>query len=106
MSCACPIVATAIPHTKEVLTEDLGLLVAIENSEQFAEATKKLLSNKIVRLSMGISAFQKTTESSWENVAIKHVNAYNKLIDKKRAHLPLSSALLSDPSSSTILHPI
>jgi len=84
MSCACPIVATAIPHTKEVLTEDLGLLVAIENSEQFAEATKKLLSNKIVRQSMGISAFQKTTESSWENVAIKHVNAYNKLIDKKR----------------------
>jgi len=84
MSCACPIVATAIPHTKEVLTEDMGLLVDIENSKQLAEATKKILSNKELRESMGISAFQKTRESSWENVAIKHVNEYNKLIDKKR----------------------
>jgi len=85
MSCACPIVATAIPHTKEVLTEDAGLLVDIENHKQLAEATKKILSNKNLRQSMAISAFQKTRESSWENVAIKHVNAYNKLIDKKRA---------------------
>ncbi|WP_298369367.1 glycosyltransferase [uncultured Lutibacter sp.] len=85
MSCACPIVATAIPHTKEVLTKDAGLLVDIENHEQFAEATKKILSNKDLRQSMAISAFQKTRESSWENVAIKHVNAYNKLLDEKRA---------------------
>jgi len=85
MSCACPIVATAIPHTKEVLTEDAGLLVDIESHEQLAQATKKLLSNKDLLQSMAISAFQKTRESSWENVAIKHVNAYNKLIDKKRA---------------------
>ena len=84
MSCACPIVATAIPHTKEVLTEDMGLLIDLENSEQLAEATKKILSNKDLRESMGVSAFQKTRESSWENVAIKHVNAYNKLVDKKR----------------------
>lgn len=84
MSCACPIVATAIPHTKEVLTADTGLLVDIENSEQFAEATIKLLSNKKLRESMGISAFQKTRASSWENVAVKHVNAYNAIIDKKR----------------------
>ncbi|PTL99506.1 MAG: glycosyl transferase family 1, partial [Bacteroidetes bacterium] len=84
MSCACPIVATAIPHTKEVLSNDMGLLVDIEDWEELAEATKKMLSNDNLRESMGISAFQKTRESSWENVAIKHVNAYNKLIDKNR----------------------
>ncbi len=84
MSCACPIVATTIPHTKEVLTEDMGILIEIENSEQLAEATKKLISNRSLLHSMGISAFQKTRESSWENIAIKHVNAYNNLIHKKR----------------------
>lgn len=84
MSCACPIVATAIPHTKEVLTKDMGLLIDIENSDQLAEATKKILSNNELLVSMGISAFQNTRESSWENVAIKHVNEYNKLLDKKR----------------------
>ncbi|WP_372745544.1 glycosyltransferase [Lutibacter sp.] len=85
MSCACPIVATTIPHTKEALSEDMGILIEIENSAQLAEATKKILSNNDLRQSMAISAFQKTRESSWENVAIKHVNAYNKLLDKKRA---------------------
>lgn len=84
MSCACPIVATTIPHTKEVLSEDMGILIEIENSEQLAEATKKLISNRSLLHSMGISAFQKTRESSWENIAIKHVNAYNNLIHKKR----------------------
>ncbi|MBE9490391.1 MAG: glycosyltransferase, partial [Bacteroidetes bacterium] len=81
MSCACPIVATAIPHTKEVLTPDAGILVDIENSDQLAKATIQLLSDSDLREAMAITAFQKTRESSWENVAIKHINTYKNLTD-------------------------
>ena len=81
MSCACPIVASKIPHTKEVLTEDSGILVDIGDEEQFADAAIKLLSDENLREEMGKSAFRKTRASSWENIAIAHINTYKKLID-------------------------
>ncbi|WP_316634985.1 glycosyltransferase [uncultured Flavobacterium sp.] len=81
MSCACPIVASKIPHTREVLTADCGFLVDIGNADQFAEATLKLISDENLRQEMGINAFRKTRASSWENVAIIHINTYKKLIE-------------------------
>ncbi|TDW48068.1 glycosyltransferase involved in cell wall biosynthesis [Flavobacterium sp. 270] len=81
MSCACPIVASKIPHTREVLTSDSGILVDIGDVDQFAEATIKLLSDENLRQEMGIQAFTKMRASSWENAGIAHVNAYKKLIE-------------------------
>ena len=43
MSCACPIVATAIPHAKEMLTDDTGILVDFEKPEQITHAVLHLL---------------------------------------------------------------
>jgi glycosyltransferase involved in cell wall biosynthesis len=80
MSCSCPIVATKIPHTIEVLSPDTGILVDIQNSEQFANATIKLLSDSGLRESMALNAFEKTRKTSWENVAIKHMITYQKII--------------------------
>ena len=40
MSCACPIVATSISHTKEARSNNAGILFDIENWEQLASATK------------------------------------------------------------------
>ncbi|MFB3389685.1 glycosyltransferase [Flavobacterium sp. LAR06] len=81
MSCACPMVASKIPHTLEVLTSDCGILVDIGNVEQFSEATIKLLSDDNLRTEMGINAFTKTRASSWENVAITHMNTYKTLME-------------------------
>lgn len=81
MSCSCPMVATTIPHTAEVLTSDKGILVDIENPDQLANAVNELLENKERRESMAINAYQKTRESSWENVAIKHFNTYEKYVE-------------------------
>jgi glycosyltransferase involved in cell wall biosynthesis len=82
MSCSCPIVASSIPHTREILTSDTGILFDIEESTQLAEAVKKILSNDDMRRSMAINAFQNTRESSWENVAVKHMIFYNENIDE------------------------
>jgi glycosyltransferase involved in cell wall biosynthesis len=81
MSCACPMVASKIPHTLEVLTSDCGILVDIGNVDQFSEATIKLLSDDNLRQEMGINAFTKTRASSWENVAITHMNTYKTLMN-------------------------
>jgi len=81
MSCACPIVASKIPHTKEVLTEDSGILVDIGDDEQFANAAIKLLSDENLREEMGKNAFRKTRAYSWKNIAIAHINTYKKLIE-------------------------
>jgi hypothetical protein len=76
MSCACPIVATSIPHTREALTPDTGIVVDIEDYESFSNAVVQILSNDELRHSMALSAYRKTRESSWDNVAVKHVNSY------------------------------
>ncbi|MFC4632993.1 glycosyltransferase [Dokdonia ponticola] len=82
MSCACPIVATKIPHTEEVLTPNIGVLVDINNSEQFAKATIKLLSDVDLRVSMAVTAFEKTRASSWKNIALKLAEIYRESFDK------------------------
>lgn len=81
MSCACPMVASKIPHTLEVLTSDCGILVDIGNVDQFAEETIKLLADDNLREEMGINAFTKMRASSWENVAITHMNTYKTLME-------------------------
>lgn len=82
MSCACPIVATAIPHTNEVLSSSEGILVAIEDSNQMAKGTIKLLSDVKLRESMALAAFEKTRASSWKNVALKQFDIYKKSINE------------------------
>jgi len=82
MSCACPIVATAISHTKEVLSSNEGILVPIEDSKQMAKETVKLLSDGNLRESMALAAFAKTRVSSWKNVALKQVEVYRKSMDE------------------------
>ena len=82
MSCACPIVASAIPHTKEVLTNNAGILFDIGNWQQLANAAKQLLSNSNLRASMAMAAYEKTIESSWENIAIQHIHIYGKTVNQ------------------------
>lgn len=81
MSCACPMVASKIPHTLEVLTSDCGILADIGDVDQFAESTLKLIADEGLREEMGINALTKMRASSWENAALTHMNTYKTLID-------------------------
>ncbi|MGO4822194.1 MULTISPECIES: glycosyltransferase [unclassified Flavobacterium] len=82
LSCGCPIVASSIAHTREILTKDTGILYDIEQSDQLAKAVKKIMSDDELRKNMALNAYKKTRESSWENVAVKHLYAYQKIIDE------------------------
>lgn len=82
MSCSCPIVASSIAYTKEILTQDTGILYDIEQSDQLAAGVKKILSDDGLRKTMALNAYKKTRESSWENVAVKHLYIYKNNIEE------------------------
>ncbi|WP_093405193.1 glycosyltransferase [Salegentibacter flavus] len=82
MSCACPIIATTNPHTKEILNHELGILIEIGDHKQLSEAAIKLLSDKKLREFMAVQAYTKTSSSVWDNIAIQHARVYQDILDK------------------------
>ena len=84
MSSACPIISTAIPHAKEMLTDDTGIIIDFENSAQLAKATIRLLLDQSLREQMGQNAFHKTRATLWENVAIAYAHILNDIVDAEK----------------------
>ena len=81
LSCGCPIVATSIPHAKEYLTEDTGILVDFEEPEQLSQAVNHLLENEDKRKQMGMNALHKSSKSTWKNAALNHIKIFEKSMD-------------------------
>ncbi|MBN1767036.1 MAG: glycosyltransferase [Prolixibacteraceae bacterium] len=83
MSCACPIISTPIPHAKEVLTDDTGIIFDFGNSHQLAMGVKKLLSDDTLRNNISLNTLQKIISSAWENSAISHSKVFEEISGKK-----------------------
>ena len=81
MSSACPIIATPIPHAKELLTQDTGILIDFEQPQQLAEAAIRLLKDDKLRERLGRNAFHKTRYTLWENVATKVMSLFRPFIE-------------------------
>ncbi len=86
MSSACPIIATSIPHAKELLTEDTGILVDFEEPKQIARAAIRLLKDEKLRELMGRNAFHKTRYTIWENVANETMELFRPFIEHSNFH--------------------
>jgi len=85
MSCACPIISTPIPHAKEVLTEDTGIIFDFKNSTQLAAAVISLLNNEPLRRSISSNTLQKVISTVWENSAVAHAMLFEKILGDKIA---------------------
>lgn len=83
MSCGCPVVATAIPHAKELLSDNTGILIDFEKPEQLSKALIKLLKDKNLRDQMSSNAIHKSKSSEWKNVAIQHALIFNSNFSEK-----------------------
>ena len=81
MSCACPIISTPIPHAKEVLTEDTGIIFEFRNARQLAEGAIRLLHDEPWRRSIGSNTLQNIVSTSWENSAVAHAMLFQKIAD-------------------------
>jgi hypothetical protein len=83
MSCGCPIISTPIPHAKEVLTEDTGIIFDFHNSKQLADDVLLVLNNPARRKNMRINTLQKIVSSAWENSAVDHAKLFEKIATDK-----------------------
>lgn len=83
MSCGCPIISTPIPHAKEVLTEDTGIIFDFRNSVQLAEGVVRLLGDKGLRKSIISNTLQKIVSTAWENSAVAHAMLIQQMSPEK-----------------------
>lgn len=91
MSCACPIISTPIPHAREVLTEDTGIIFDFRNSQQLADSVIRLLNDDALRKNISTNTLQKIVSTAWENSAVAHIMLFKKIACNKitvRYNLP------------------
>ena len=85
ISCACPIISTPIPHAREVLRDDAGILIDFQNPEQLAAAVNLLLDNEPLRRNISTNGLQRIVSTAWENVAVAHAMLFQKIADENMA---------------------
>jgi glycosyltransferase involved in cell wall biosynthesis len=85
MSCACPIISTPIPHARELITKDTGIIFDFRNSLKLSEAVNRLLSNNKLRRNISVNALQKIVFTAWENSAVAHAKLFSKTAGNKIA---------------------
>lgn len=78
MSCGCPVVSTAMPHAKEMLSTDTGILVNFNDPQGFSDALLKILDNDVMRSHMSKNAIVNSSISEWPNVAVSHKHMLQK----------------------------
>lgn len=81
MSCACPIISTPIPHAREVLTEDTGIIIDFQNPAQLAESVIRLFSDDQLRRNLSTNSLQKIVSTAWENSAVAHARLFEEMGD-------------------------
>jgi len=91
MSCGCPIISTPIPHAKELLTQDTGIIFDFDNSKQLANSVIHLLKDDNLRNEISTNALQKIVSTAWENSAVAHAMLFGEMAGDKitlRYNLP------------------
>jgi len=83
MSCGCPIISTPIPHAKEVLTKDTGIIIDFQNSQQLADGVILLLNNNLLRKNISTNTLQKIVFTAWENAAVQHANLFKQQVGNR-----------------------
>jgi len=79
ISCGCPIISTPIPHAREVLRNDAGIIFDFGNSQQLAKAVNGLLADEPLRKNIGSNGLHKMASTAWENSAIAHAIVFEKI---------------------------
>ena len=82
MSCGCPIISTPIPHAREILRGDTGILFDFENAHQLAEAINRLMSDECLRMEFSANTLHNIVPTTWENSAIAHALLLQKVAGK------------------------
>lgn len=79
MSCGCPIISTPIPHAREMLQNDAGILIDFQNARQLANGVNRLMSDEHLREAFSERTLQRVVPTAWENSAIAHIIVLQKI---------------------------
>lgn len=82
LSCGCPIISTPIPHAKEVLNKDTGILIDFQNPAQLGKAVENLLGDEALRNAFSSNSLERIASTSWENSAIAHAALFQRSAKK------------------------
>lgn len=80
ISSGCPIISTPIPHAKEVLQNDTGIIIDFNNSTQLSEAVISVLGNDAKREQMILNGVHRIAPTAWENVALAYARLFKKTV--------------------------
>ncbi len=83
ISCGCPIISTPIPHAREVLRNDAGIIIDFENSPHLSEAVNSLLKDETLRKNISSNGLHRMASTAWENAAIAHALLFEKLSNQQ-----------------------
>ena len=79
ISCGCPVISTPIPHAKEVLMDDAGIIIDFEHPKQLSDAVIRLLDDNQLRINISLNGLHKMAATAWENAAIAHAMLFEKV---------------------------
>ncbi len=82
VSCACAIISTPIPHARELLRDDAGILIDFQNSPQLTAAVNHLLTDNALRKTLVNNGLQRVIFAAWENTAVAHAVLFKNLRPK------------------------
>lgn len=85
MSCACPIISTPIPHAREFLTPETGMIFDFRSSRQLEEAVTLLLYDEPLRQSIALNTLQSIVSTAWENSSVAYASLFEKMSNGKIA---------------------
>ncbi len=72
-----PAISTAFAQAREVVTDEVGILVDFRNPEAYADAILQLLENENLRLQLGQNAYFRTRNMTWPNVALQYAKVFS-----------------------------
>ncbi len=83
ISCGCPLISTPIPHAREVLQKNSGIVIDFENPNQLSVAAISLLDDEQLRKNISSNGLHRMASTAWENAAIAHALLFEKIDNKK-----------------------
>ena len=77
-----PVISTAFSQAKEVVTDDVGIMVDFRNPQAYTDAILRLLEGENLRLQFGKNAYFRTRYMIWSNVAVQYARVFSEHAQK------------------------
>lgn len=77
-----PVISTPFSNARELINDDVGILVNFKDPQSYTEAILRLLMNEELCCQMGKNAYYKTRRMTWPNVVIQYTKVFSELVPR------------------------